>query len=225
MTTGIDTAALYRLQTWLSPSFPVGAYTFSHGLEYAIDGRWITDVESAERWLSDLLRFGTGHADLVFVAAGWDADDWQALSAAAARALAMAASKELLLESTAQGAAFVKAVAASWPTEVCDYFMGLEQKPYSVAVGAIAAAHGVPRHGTLHAYAHAFVSNLVSALLRAMPLGQTDGQRLIAALEPVVEEAVNCAARTPLSEVAASTPVSDVASMRHEKQYTRLFRS
>ena len=137
----------------------------------------------------------------------------------------MAASKELLLESTAQGAAFVKAVAASWPTEVCDYFMGLEQKPYSVAVGAIAAAHGVLRHGTLHAYAHAFISNLVSALLRAMPLGQTDGQRLIAALEPVVEEAVNCAARTPLSEVAASTPVSDVASMRHEKQYTRLFRS
>ncbi|MEL6215441.1 MAG: urease accessory protein UreF [Pseudomonadota bacterium] len=225
MTTGIDTAALYRLQTWLSPSFPVGAYTFSHGLEYAIDGCWITDVESAERWLSDLLRFGTGYADLVFVAAGWDADDSEALALATARALAMAASKELLLESTAQGAAFVQAIAASWPTEVCDYFMGLEQKPYSVAVGAIAAAHGVPRRGTLHAYAHAFVSNLISALLRAMPLGQTDGQRLIAALEPIVDEAVVSAASTPLAEVSASTPISDIASMRHENQYTRLFRS
>ncbi|MEL7025466.1 MAG: urease accessory protein UreF [Pseudomonadota bacterium] len=226
MTTAIDSAALYRLQTWLSPSFPIGAYTFSHGLEYAVEARWVSDVSTAQSWLESLLRHGTGQADLVLVAAGWRAKTDESLHRALSVGVAMAASRELRLETTAQGDAFLHAVGNAWP---CDALTSLRafdgDKPYPVVVGAVAAAHEVPLDATLHAYAHAFLSNLVSALLRAIPLGQSDGQRLVADLEPVVDEAVQRATDTALQNVFASTPLSDIASMRHEQQYSRLFRS
>ncbi|MEL7310777.1 MAG: urease accessory protein UreF [Pseudomonadota bacterium] len=226
MTTGINTASLYRLQTWLSPSFPVGAYTFSHGLEYAVEAGWVSDVASAQSWLANLVEQGTGHADLVLLAAGWRANSEAALQQALTFGLAMSASRELRLESTAQGDAFLHAVASAWPCDTVTTLQSISgDKPYPVVVGAVAAAHGIPLIGTLHAYAHAFVSNLVSALLRAIPLGQSDGQRLLANLEMTVEKAVTRASSCSLDDLSASTPLSDIASMRHETQYSRLFRS
>lgn len=223
MTTGIDNGALYRLQSWLSPSFPVGAYTFSHGLEYAIEAGWVTSVASALDWLETLLLVGTGQSDLVLVAEACDPDC--DLREIVELGLAFAASRELRLESTAQGDAFVHAVSSAWPSQSATELQTLEAVPYPVAVGFTAAGHGIGSSAALHAYAHAFVANLISALVRAVPLGQTDGQRLLADLEPAVETAVARALDTPLAMIASSTCMSDIASMRHEQQYTRLFRS
>lgn len=223
MTTGIDNSALYRLQSWLSPSFPVGAYTFSHGLEYAIEAGWVTSVASAKDWLETLLLVGTGQSDLVLLAEACDLDC--NLPEIVELGLALATSRELRLESTAQGDAFVHAVSSAWPSQSATELQKLEAVPYPVAVGFTAAAHGIGRSAALHAYAHAFVANLISALVRAVPLGQTDGQRLLADLEPAVETAVARALDTPLAMIASSTCMSDIASMRHEQQYTRLFRS
>ena len=96
---------------------------------------------------------------------------------------------------------------------------------YAVAVGAVARSHGIDRRQAMTAYAHAFAANLVSAAVRLIPLGQTDGQRITARLLPVCLGAVERAASTPVSDVSTSTPMVDIVSMNHEHQYTRLFRS
>ncbi|MEM8547068.1 MAG: urease accessory protein UreF [Pseudomonadota bacterium] len=224
-----DAAALHRLLAWLSPSFPVGAFTFSHGLERAIDAHLVTDAPSAEAWLAALILQGSGQADLTLVAAGWDATTDTALASAAATGVAYAATRELYLETTAQGAAFVAAIGAAWPSAAqarLDALLGTtDAVPYPVALGHVAADQHISRDATLHAYAHAFVANLISAIVRAVPLGQSDGQRILAGLEPVLIEAVDRAAETPLTQLVAYTPMSDICSMQHEVQYTRLFRS
>lgn len=224
-----DAAALHRLLAWLSPSFPVGAFTFSHGLERAIDADLVTDAPSAEAWLAALILYGGGQADLTLVAAGWDATTDAALASAAAAGVAYAATRELHLETTAQGAAFIAAIGAAWPSPAESRLAALLATdvavPYPVALGHVACDQNINRDATLHAYAHSFVANLISAVVRAVPLGQSDGQRTLAGLEPVLIEAVDRAAATPLAQLVASTPMSDICSMQHEVQYTRLFRS
>ena len=96
---------------------------------------------------------------------------------------------------------------------------------YPVAVALTAAAHGVPCEPALNAYLHGFAANIISAGLRAVPLGQTDGQRIIAGLGPVVHALVDTIRGLPLDAMGGSVFRADIASMKHETQYTRLFRS
>ncbi len=221
-------ADLYRLMTWLSPSFPVGAYSFSHGLECAIEQGLVGCETSTRAWIADLLAFGDGHADLVFLAAAWSAaGDEMALREVHELALAFQPSEEIRLESTAQGAAFLKVVSAAWPWTGAETLAAVMARDvaYPVAVGVVARGHGVAREATLAAYGHAFVANLVSAAVRLIPLGQTEGQRITAALEPDVADAARLALRTPPDRVTSSCFLADICSMQHESQYTRLFRS
>ena len=219
---------LYPLMTWLSPSFPVGAYSFSHGLENAVETGLVTDAASARRWIADLLVLGDGHADLVFLAHAWAAgNDEDALYEVHEMALAFQPSKEILLESTAQGSSFLKTVANTWPCAAVALLQSIagDSVAYPVAIGAVARAHDVDRDATLAAYGHAFVANLVSAAIRLVPLGQTDGQKITAHLQPDVSAEAARAAVTPLHSVTSSCLMADITSMQHEVQYTRLFRS
>lgn len=219
---------LYRLLTWLSPSFPVGAYAFSHGLETAVALGEVHDELSTRRWIADILTHGDGKADLVFLSAAWSAGrDPDALKKVHELALAFQPSSEIRLETTAQGAAFLKVVASAWPWRCSEAIAAIMQGEvaYPVAVGAVARAHGVARDAILLGYGHAFVANLVSAAVRLIPLGQTDGQKMTAILQSDVEQAAREAPDTALDDVSSSCVLADILSMQHETQYTRLFRS
>ncbi len=225
MGTGM-TDSLYRLMSWLSPAYPVGAYAFSHGLESAVEAGLAVDAGSVLDWIGTVMTSGNGSADLIFLAAAWEAEPDQ-LAEINEFALAFQGTAELRLESTAQGQAFFRVTADAWPCAAIDALRQISPETivYPVAVGAVARSHGIDRRDTLEAYAHAFAANLVSAAVRLIPLGQTDGQRITAALMPVCQAAVEQAERTPLDEVSTATPMVDVLSMQHEHQYTRLFRS
>ena len=226
----LSAAALYRLQAWLSPAYPVGAFSFSSGLEWAVEAGDVNDAATLQRWLAVILADGGGFCDAVFFLHAHRAveqlDD-TALAAVAELAVAFAPSKERHLETIAQGNAFLAATRAAWPCAAIDRLVGVSPGPcaHPVAVGAAAAGHGIPVAPALAAYLHALTANLISAGVRLIPLGQTDGQRVLAALEPVIAVAAARALTTPLDEVGSAAFRADLASLRHETQYTRLFRS
>ena len=214
---------------WLSPAFPVGAYSYSHGLEWLVDAGQIGDVETLVSWIEDLLAHGTGRSDVIFLAETWRAlaaGDVSLLQDVAELAAAFAPSSERRLETLAQGTAFLAATLAAWrKPELEALAANGRQVAYPVAVGASAAAHGLPLAETAQAYTQAFAANLVSAAVRLVPLGQSDGLRALARLEPLIPRIVAAALACTLDDVGGATVAADIASMRHETQYTRLFRS
>ncbi len=226
----LPAAALYRLQAWLSPSYPVGAFSFSSGLEWAVEAGDVVDAASLGRWLAVVLTDGGGFCDAVFFVHAHrasEAGEDEALAAVAELAAAFAPSKERHLETTAQGSAFLAATRAAWPCAALDRLRSAWPGAcaYPVAVAAAAAGHDIPPAPALAAYLHALAASLISAGVRLIPLGQTDGQRVLAALEPVIAAAAARALVTPLDEVGGAAFRADLASLRHETQYTRLFRS
>jgi urease accessory protein len=225
---------LPRLLAWMSPSFPTGAFSYSHGLEMAVEDGRVRDLATLVDFVSTVLSRGAGHADAAFLVLAWRAcreGDDDALAAVAERAAAMRGSAELALESQAQGRAFLATVRAAWPRPALvaagDMLAarGIEVA-HPVAVAIAGAAWDLPLEALLLAHLHAVAANLVSAGVRLVPLGQTDGQRAIAALE---EEAARAAARAlsiaTVDDVFSTAPAIDLLSIRHETQYTRLFRS
>lgn len=224
---------LYRLMAWLSPAFPVGGFSYSHGLEAAVEAGTVSDRESLRAYVAAVLRHGASRSDAMLFAAAWRAiaaDDGVAFLWAAERAAAMRGSAELALECNAQGTAFLATVAATWPdlglARWREALQGAELVPaYPIAVALCAAVSGVALRPALIAYLQAFSSALVTAGVKLIPLGQTDGQRVIAALELVVEDAADEALARPLDDLGSAAPMIDILSMRHETQYTRLFRS
>jgi urease accessory protein len=227
---GVEAAALYRLMTWLSPAFPVGAFSYSSGIEWAVEAGDIVDAASLRDWLAAMLADGPGFCDGVFLAHAHRAvsqQDEAALGEVAELAAAFVPSRERQLETTAQGRAFIDITRAAWNCDGLDAMIAPCNGAivYPVAVGLVSAAHAIPLAPTLHAFFHALASNWISAGARLVPLGQTDSQRLLAALEPVVVATAKCARDASLDDLGSATFRADLASMRHETQYTRLFRS
>lgn len=225
-----DAAALYRLLSWLSPGYPVGAYTYSHGLEQAVEAELVTHADAARAWISDTVAHGAGLSDAVFLAESFRATalrDERRLGDIKELAAAFVATRELALESQAQGAAFLEITANAWPTDALKLLADCRDGPcaYAVAVGCAAAGHRIPLESTLHGYLHAFAANLVSAAVRLVPLGQTDGQRITAALEGTIGETAKRALTTEPDAVSSTAMMVDICSMKHETQHTRLFRS
>jgi urease accessory protein len=223
-------AALYRLMTWLSPSYPLGAFSYSHGLEYAVEAGLVGDRTRLRDWVATALAAGAGRSDGVLLAAAWRgaaADDRAAVAAVAELAFAWRGTAELALESRAQGAAFLATTRAAWPHRMLDE-LALRHRgevALPVAVGVAAAVHAVPLAGSLTAYLHAFASNCISAGVRLIPLGQSDAQRAMAELESAVAAATAEALATRIEDAGTAAPLLEWCSMRHETQYTRLFRS
>jgi len=225
-------ASLYRLMTWLSPAFPVGAFSHSQGLEWAVEAGWVGGRKTLTAWLTELLERGSGWNDAVlFVHAHRAAGDRDAARFAALAELARAAApaRERRLETLAQGEAFRRAATGSWPAGAAFIQAEAGALAYPLAVAAVAAGHGVPLQTALTAFLLAFAANLVSAAQRLVPLGQSDAQAVLAQLEaPVLAVAARAAALPadePFEQLGGATPLADLAAILHETQYTRLFRT
>lgn len=226
----MDDAALYRLMTWLSPGFPVGAYAYSHGLEWAVEDGAVRNRDTLGSWLEDILHHGGGRSDAILFQHAWTAaraGDNDRLGEINDLAVALAPSRERRMETVAQGRAFIVAIAPTWPWDGAIDIAAHEGSDvaYPIAVAMAAAGHGVPVRPALHAYLHAFAANLISAGVRLIPLGQTEGQQLLARLEPAVHALASEALAADLDDLGGAAFLADIASMRHETQYTRLFRS
>ncbi len=213
--------ARYRLMTWLSPAYPVGAFSYSHGVEYAVEVGQVTDRASLSGWIEDCIRHGSGRSDSILAAHAWRAEDGETRAELAELALALQPARERLLESEAQGAAFQLITSAVWPAEA----IKVGPMPYPVAVGIAARAHDTPLDEMLQAYLWAFAANLVSAGVRLVPLGQTDGQRVQADLMPVILEIAREAETAELDQIGGCAMLAEISAMRHETQHVRLFRS
>jgi urease accessory protein len=225
-----EAAALYRLMTWLSPSFPVGAFSYSSGIEWAVEAGDIVDAASLRDWLGAMLADGSGFCDGVFLAHAHRAASSRedtALRDIAELAGAFVPSRERQLETSAQGRAFIEIARAAWNCDGLDRMISHCSGTivYPIAVGLVSAAHAIPLAPTLHGFFHALTSNWISAGARLVPLGQTDSQRVLASLEPVVVATAQRAVTATLDDLGSATFRADLASMRHETQYTRLFRS
>ncbi len=203
------------LAAWFSPAYPIGSYSYSHGLEAAVEAGTVGDVPALGAWTSDILAFGAGRSDVVLLRHAWEADD---PAPVAELAEALAPSSERLLETMAQGAAFARTTRAAWGVAVPDF-------AYPVAVGIAARALGLPVGPVATLFLQAFAAAIVSSGVRLIPLGQTEGQRLTAALLPCIEAVVAEALETPLDGIGGIALGADLAAMRHETQYSRLYRS
>jgi urease accessory protein len=225
-----EAASLYRLMTWLSPSFPVGAFSYSSGIEWAVEAGDIGDAASLQNWLGSLLADGPGFCDGVFLVhthRAASADDDAMLAEIAELASAFVPSRERQLETSAQGRAFIEIARAAWNCASLDRLIAScgGAVVYPVAVGLVSAAHAIALEPTVHAFLHAVASNWISAGARLTPLGQTDSQRVLAQLEPVVAATAGRALAASLDDLGSATFRADLAGMRHETQYTRWFRS
>ena len=249
------TPGLYRLLAWLSPSFPTGAFSYSHGLEAAAAAGAVRDRASLERWVAAIVVHGSGRIDAAILCDAHraaDAGDRTALDAANRRGLAFRATAELALESTQQGAAFLAAYEAAWATPPLPTGEGEAHREnggavradgkalplqgggtdsdiagvcHAAAFGAASARVGIALEDALLGYLQAFAGNLVAAGLRLGIVGQTDGQRILAALEPAIAAAQKAALRRDPADFGSAACAADLASMAHETQYSRLFRS
>ncbi len=209
------TEAMLTLATWLSPGFPVGAFAYSHGLEQAVAAGAVGDRESAQGWIAACIEHGAGRNDAILTAAAMRGEDAVALDALAR---ALAASAERLRETVAQGTAFAETVGAAWGGD------GVP-RAYPVALGVAARARGLPMAETVALALAAFAANLVSAAIRLVPLGQVEGQRILAALHPLVERVAREATECGTDDLGGCAWATDIAAMRHETLAVRLFRT
>lgn len=220
------TQALYKLHAWLSPGYPVGAYTYSQGLEWAVSEGIVSDGPTARAWIGDCLVHGAGRTDAILLAHAWRAEaepdgesdgDVAALDDLAELAVALAPSAERLVETDAQGAAFAQVTESAWG--------GTGPAPYPVAVGRAASQHGIALADTLAIFLQAYVANLISACVRLVPLGQSEGQAILADLMDDVLAVAREAESATLDDIGGFGFGADIASMRHETQDVRLFRT
>jgi urease accessory protein len=223
MTEQLSTGALLRLMAWLSPAFPVGGFAYSHGLERAVHDGLIADRKDLAGWLETLVELGSGWNDAVLFAESWRRGrDGGDLDEVAALAEALAGSRERHIETMLQGAAFLQA-AAAWPSPALERLPA--DCPYCVAVGAVAGSGGIDLSQALSAFLQAFFSNLVQAAIRLGVVGQVDAVALLAGFEHLALATASLAAASSLDDLGGAALMSDMAAMRHETQYSRLFRS
>lgn len=216
-----ETATLQRLLTFLSPAFPVGAFAWSAGLETAIAERTLTDATQLQNWLSGSLAYGSLRTDAILLSVAHRTAP-EDLGPIADLALALTPSAERVQELLLTGDAFTNA-ARAWPSDV--YGKLTSPSPYPIAVGAIAAAHGIALEPALIGFLTAAVQSQVSVAVRLVPIGQTAGLSVIAALEPAVANLAAYAATATLDDLGGIAYATDIAQMRHETLPTRIFRS
>jgi urease accessory protein len=229
--TTIMTEAAYKLLAWFSPAMPIGAYSYSHGLEYAVEAGMVKDALTLRAYVETALCQGTGQLDASLLCATYRASrDGCPLAEIVLLAAALRGTSELALESAAQGRALLTLLRQAWPAAELNALAVLchqqEVEPaHAVVVGVACAAHGLPLQPCVVAFLHGFAANLISAGVRLIPLGQTDGQRLTAALEDTILAVAADALAGSLDDLGTACPMIDLCAIAHETQYTRLFRS
>jgi urease accessory protein len=228
----LNDASLHRLLAWVSPSYPTGAFSYSHGLEWAVEVQSVRGLEDLLEYVEIVLTRGGGWIDAVLFAHIWRTGsgnrEWGKLEELVELSGAFRASAETALESRQQGSAFLQVTRHAWPHPFLDFFAGAwGERPLShcAAIALTCAAHNVALEPSLQAYLHAFAANLVSAGARLIPLGQTDAQIAIARTAPVIDRVCLEAVACEIEDLGTAAPVLELGSLLHETQYTRLFRS
>lgn len=211
-------ADILTLTQWLSPAYPVGGFAYSHGLEAAIDEGAVASSQDAEAWISDVLEHGSGWNDALFVVSAYNAQDNDELVSVDTKARAICASSERKMETELLGQAFGTVTGDVWDLDI-------QQLSYPVSVGYAAHLQSLPILLTTQLYLQAFASNLVACATRLVPLGQTDAQKLIRNLTPLCARIAEQAQMAGLDELSSTAFLTDIASMRHEIQYSRIFRT
>jgi urease accessory protein len=208
---------ILTLSQWFSPAYPVGAFAYSHGLEWAIETGEVTNPAQTGDWIAQILQHGAGWNDALFLATAYHArpDD---LSEIDAQSRAFAASSERLKETHLQGQAFCEITTQLWAAD-------LSGLTYPVAVGRAAQLHGLPLTLTTQFYLQAFLANLAAVAMRLVPLGQTEGQRLIQQMTPLCSGIADAAGQATLDDLSSNAFLGDIAAMKHETQYSRIFRT
>jgi urease accessory protein len=225
--------ALLRQQTWLSPAFPIGSYSYSHGIEWAIEAGHVHDRESLVDWLEADLCYGSGRNEAIFFSESWRyaaENDRAKLFEVAELAAAFRGTSEFALESSQQATACLATLRRVWSDPILDWLSKVLRErrvPPALAVilGVRSARQHIPVILALPAFLQSFTSNLITAGVRLLPLGQTDGQLAIAQLEGVVLSASVQAQQATVKDLGSAAFMVDLCSMAHETQYTRLFRS
>jgi urease accessory protein len=217
-----EQTALLRLLTWLSPAFPTGGFAYSHALEWSVDAGDVANEAELISWLGDILHHGALWSDAILLRHAHRAAPAE-LPELARLATALAPSLERRLETLAQGAAFRQA-ARPWPAPVLENWPDAPL-PYPIAIGVLAAAQNISAGDTVLAFLHASIANLISAAVRLVPLGQSAGLRAQAALEPAILGIATLTETATIEDLGTACWRSDIAAMRHETQYTRLFRT
>jgi len=225
--------ALLRLQSWLSPTFPTGSYSYSHGLEWAVEAAYIKDRKSLVDWLEADLCYGSGRNEAIFFSEAWRSardNDRAKLFEIAELASSYRGTSEFALESSQQASACRSTLRKVWPDRLLDSLSELLSEhnvppALAVVLGVRSAREGIPISLALPAFLQSYVANLVTAGVRLVPLGQTDGQLAIAGLEAAVLAASAQARNATIDDLGSAAFMVDLASMAHETQYTRLFRS
>jgi urease accessory protein len=229
----LSPSALLKQQSWLSPAFPTGSYSYSHGIEWAVEAGHTHDRESLVDWLEADLRYGSGRNEAIFFIEAWRCateDDCDNLLELAELAAAFRGTSEFALESSQQATACLATLRRVWPDCVVESLSELLSErsvppALAVVLGARAARQRVPYGLALPAFLQSYVANLVTAGVRLIPLGQTDGQLAIAELEQAVLAASAQAEQATTRDLGSAAFMVDLASASHETQYTRLFRS
>lgn len=207
---------LLKLTQWLSPGFPVSAYAYSHGLETEIARGRVTGGQDVHDWIAAVLETGAGRTDAILLLAALRGEDRPEALADLARALA--GSRERLEETQAQGRALAETLAA----------LGVGDgvaRPYPVALGLAARGLDLPEGMVVRLFLQAFAGALVSVAVRFVPLGQAEGQRVLAALHPGIERAAAAAMIAGLDGVGTGVFGADLAAMAHEGLEVRIFRT
>lgn len=212
----IEYRQLLLLLTWMSPAFPIGAFAYSHGLEWAIESGEVNDGTTLKHWIADLLQQGSGWNDAVLFSRCWE-DDSSALNALA---LALPISRERHLETTELGRAFRTAASLFAPCPLDD-----EEIAYPIAAGAACAGMGIGRQPALLAYLQGFAAALTSVAVRLVPIGQTAGLEVLRDLSPIIAAVAERASNASLQDLGAITVAADIAAMKHENQHSRVFRT
>ena len=214
---------LVRLLSWLSPVFPTGGFAYSNGLERAVYDGLVSNEAQLCDWLRSIITRGSAKNDQIFLAESWRrAFANETCRPVAELSIALAGSKERHLELTAQGEAFVLAVE-HWNFETHPDFGNLY--PLPVVVGGYCAVGGIALEVALIGYLQASISNQLQAAIRLSVLGQSGAARSLAALEPDIARLATAAVGTSLDDLGTATLIADIASMNHETQTVRLFRS
>ena len=207
----------HKVMAWLSPSFPIGSFAYSHGLEFEISCGNICTGQDIQEWIENLLRNGSGWNELVLFSQAYKSDR-KSLEELSDLAKALAQSKERYEETVALGRAF---------TKIASKMMGVKCNgmPLPIVMGFKAKIEDISLGYILPLYAHYFTANLISVGVRLIPLGQTEGLRVLFNLFPIMEEIAKAASVAKLTNLRNSCILADIASMRHETLKTRIFRS
>jgi urease accessory protein len=222
-----DAGKLARLLQLASPALPVGAYSYSQGLEAAVDAGLVSDLATADRWIGDVFELSVAvmEAPIAWrLMTAWNAGDIPAARRWNDEFLASRETAELRAETVQMGYS-LRRLARELGIGGAPALEDWEEVSFPAAFAFVACAWGIAPEDALAGYLWAWLENQVLAAVKTVPLGQTDGQRLLLALGGRIASSLRHAASVADDNLANFAPGLAILSARHETQYSRIFRS